>query len=102
MLHIDLLEITASIGMATLLGITIAVPAYYYAITSGHGLSLWSILKVYHPSPLCQLHASSLVLCSVLELFCRNMIACLTESRVPSCLEETRGTALHTWPRKES
>lgn len=49
MLHIDLLEITASIGMATLLGITIAVPAYYYAITSGHGLGLWSILKVYHP-----------------------------------------------------
>ncbi|BDA43129.1 hypothetical protein COCOBI_04-1400 [Coccomyxa sp. Obi] len=44
-IHIDILDIAASIGMATILGITVAVPSYYYAMTSGHGLGLWSMMK---------------------------------------------------------
>ncbi len=44
-IHLDVLDIAASIGMATILGITVAVPSYYYAMTSSHGLGLWSIMK---------------------------------------------------------
>lgn len=44
-IHLDLLDIAASIGMGTILGITVAIPSYYYAMTSGHGLGLWSIMK---------------------------------------------------------
>ncbi|CAL8468876.1 g8417 [Coccomyxa elongata] len=44
-IHLDVLDIAASTGMATILGITVAVPSYYYAMTSGHGLGLWSIMK---------------------------------------------------------
>lgn len=43
--HLDALNVAASIGVGTILGISVAVPSYYYAMTSGHGLGLWSMMK---------------------------------------------------------